>query len=117
MDTFICIIVTIILYGLAIMIFDFSNKDEVFLRYYVYFFLAFRTIYYTVFEYFFSRTIGKTVTKTVVRTIDGDRPGFATILGRSFGRLIPFNAFSFLANGNWHDSVSKTMVVKENIQA
>jgi len=112
-DSIICSILTLILFALAVIFIDFSDKDEIFFTWYIYFYLALRTIYYTVFEYYFYRTIGKTITKTKVLTIDGERPGFATVLGRSFGRLIPFNAVSFLANGNWHDSVSKTMVVKE----
>jgi uncharacterized RDD family membrane protein YckC len=44
----------------------------------------------------------------------GGRPSFGQILGRTFARLIPFEAFSFLGTTGrgLHDSVAKTFVVK-----
>jgi uncharacterized RDD family membrane protein YckC len=113
-DSIICGIVTLILFGIVVMIVDFDDKDAVFFNNYVYFFLLIRTIYYILFEYFFFRTIGKTITKTMVRTIDGNIPTFQNILGRSLCRLIPFNAISFLFGTGWHDSISKTSVVRES---
>jgi len=74
-------------------------------------------IYYNIFEIFFSRTIGKFITKTVVVDIYGEKPHNQEILVRSLCRLIPFEAFSFLgASGRgWHDSISKTYVVKKEL--
>lgn len=74
-------------------------------------------IYYNVLEIFFSRTIGKFITKTVVVNINGEKPDSQEILIRSLCRLIPFEIFSFLGapNKGWHDSISKTYVVKKEL--
>ena len=112
-DSFICAILTTILFAAFVVIFVSEDKDAVFFNNYVYVYLLIRTIYYIVFEYYFFRTIGKTITKTKVRTVDGDIPTFKNILARSFSRLIPFNAFSCFSGAGWHDSISKTMVIKE----
>lgn len=74
-------------------------------------------IYYNVFEIFFSRTIGKFITKTIVVDIHGEKPDSQEILVRSLCRLIPFEGFSFLGapNKGWHDSISKTYVVKKEL--
>ncbi len=69
--------------------------------------------YYLVMEALFQRTVAKLLTGSVVVTYDGRRPTFGQIVGRSFARLIPFEAFSFLKSEpvGWHDSLSKTLVV------
>ncbi len=68
--------------------------------------------YYLVMEGIWQRTIAKFITKTKVVMKDGSKPDFAHILGRSFARLIPFEAFSFLFTPvGWHDSLSGTLVV------
>ncbi len=74
-------------------------------------------IYYNVFEIFFSRTIGKFITKTIVVNINGEKPDSQEILVRSLCRLIPLDGFSFLGapNKGWHDSISKTYVVKKEL--
>ena len=71
-------------------------------------------LYYLFFEGIWGRTLGKWITKTKVVRMDGSKPKFVQILGRSFARLIPFEAFSFLISNNpvgWHDRLSKTLVV------
>ena len=70
--------------------------------------------YYLMTEGIFARSVGKLITGCKVVNEKGDRPSFLQVLGRTFGRLIPFEAFSFLgADGRgWHDSISKTHVVK-----
>jgi uncharacterized RDD family membrane protein YckC len=72
--------------------------------------------YYIVMEGMFQRTIGKMITGTRVVRIDGGRPSLGQVVGRTFARLIPFEAFSFLGgNGypvGWHDSLSGTRVVR-----
>jgi uncharacterized RDD family membrane protein YckC len=71
--------------------------------------------YFVVMEALFQRTIAKFLTGTRVVTPDGGRPSFGQIVGRSFARLIPFEAFSFLGSANpigWHDSLSGTRVVE-----
>lgn len=71
--------------------------------------------YYNVFEIFTARTFGKLVTQTIVVDEFGEKPHHETILIRSLCRQIPFEIISFLgplARG-WHDSLSKTYVVKK----
>jgi RDD family len=67
--------------------------------------------YYLLLEGIFNTTAGKCATNTVITDEDGNRPGFAKILGRTFARLIPFDALSFLGTRGWHDSLSRTYVV------
>ncbi|MCA9066572.1 MAG: RDD family protein, partial [Planctomycetaceae bacterium] len=72
-------------------------------------------LYYVFMEAVFQRSLGKLVTGTMVVAADGSRPSFGKILGRSFARIIPFEAFSFLGSKTptgWHDTLSGTRVVK-----
>ncbi len=57
------------------------------------------------------RSIGKFITGTKVVTLEGDLPTANIFLKRSFCRIIPFDAFSFLGENGWHDSIPKTAVV------
>ncbi|WP_396602371.1 RDD family protein [Algibacter sp. R77976] len=59
------------------------------------------------------RSIGKYITKTKVVLEDGSSPNSSDYLKRSFSRMIPFEAFSFLGSDirGWHDTISKTYVV------
>ena len=70
-------------------------------------------VYYSFFETLFGRTPGKWITGTKVVNLNGTKPGFGRILGRTFARLVPFEAFSFLGGGDsgWHDKWSDTVVV------
>lgn len=71
-------------------------------------------IYYLVFEGIFNTTAGKCATNTTIVNENGERPNFGQVLGRTFCRLIPFEAFSFFkadARG-WHDSIPNTYVVE-----
>lgn len=68
--------------------------------------------YYTITEAAFGRTLGKVITRCKVVNEQGHKPSFGQVFGRSFSRLIPFEAFSFLGNPvGWHDSISNTYVV------
>jgi uncharacterized RDD family membrane protein YckC len=69
--------------------------------------------YYLLLEGIFNTTAGKCATNTIVVNENGERPNFGQILGRTFARLIPFDALSFLGAGarGWHDSLSGTYVV------
>lgn len=72
-------------------------------------------IYFTVFESSFGKTPGKFITRTHVVTEDGERPTTKNIMGRTLCRMIPFEPFSFLGSyTGWHDTISKTLVVKDN---
>ena len=69
--------------------------------------------FYLLLEGIFNTTPGKCATNTVIVNENGERPNFGQILGRTFCRLIPFDALSFLGAGTrgWHDSLSGTYVV------
>ena len=70
-------------------------------------------IYYTLIEGITNRSLGKYITGTKVVMLNGEPPKFVDVLARSLGRLIPFEAFSFLGDSGrgWHDTLSKTYVV------
>ena len=70
--------------------------------------------YYLVFEALFARTPAKWITRTRVIAVDGSKPTFPQILGRTFSRFVPFEPFSFLgSNTGWHDRWSRTRVVRD----
>lgn len=59
------------------------------------------------------RTIGKLITGTVALMEDGSVLTSEKAFQRALCRIIPFEAFSFLGNnGGWHDTISKTTVIK-----
>lgn len=68
-------------------------------------------IYYFSLEATMGTSIGKLVTNSVVIDEFGEKPDNATLLGRSFARIIPFEALSCLGERGWHDTLSKTYVV------
>lgn len=72
------------------------------------------TAYYTLLEGLTGKTLGKLITGTKVVDASGNRPNFTRALLRSLCRSLPFDVFTFLgadARG-WHDSITKTWVVK-----
>lgn len=72
-------------------------------------------LYYTVMEISFGKSVGKFLTRTQVVTMEeGIRPSLGLIVGRSFARLIPFDAVSFLFSGGWHDTLTGTVVVNDD---
>ncbi|MBR8535555.1 RDD family protein [Carboxylicivirga sediminis] len=88
-----------------------SFENNIGFSYFMIFFSFF--IYYLVMEATTGRTLGKMITRTKVIDENGNKPDFSTILIRSFCRLVPFNALSFLfAERGWHDAWSKTRVVE-----
>ena len=70
-------------------------------------------MYYVFFESIWQRTPAKFLTKTKVVMVDGSKPDFKHILGRTLARLIPFDHLSFLSSHpvGWHDEFSGTLVV------
>lgn len=68
------------------------------------------------------RTLGKWITGLKVVDLDGNKPGIGKIALRTLCRLIPFDCLSFFGtdkwssednlDGFWHDSLSKTYVVR-----
>ncbi len=76
--------------------------------------IPFLILYYLLFESIFHATPGKFVTNSIVVNDSGERPAFTQILGRTFSRLIPFDAFTFFGDPSrgWHDSIPNTYVVE-----
>lgn len=70
--------------------------------------------YYTIFEAASKgRTLGKLVTGTVAMRDDGNTIGWKDAILRSLCRLIPLEAFVALFTPPWHDSITRTLVVKK----
>lgn len=68
-------------------------------------------VYYFICEKTMQRTLGKFATNSVVINEYGEQPEFGSLIGRSFSRLVPFEALSCLSDRGWHDRWSKTYVV------
>lgn len=78
--------------------------------------IIFIALYYIPFEYKTQKTLGKIITKTKVVTLEGNKPELIDIVSRTFCRLIPFDRFSFFYSRNgFHDAISRTKVIKENV--
>ncbi len=94
-------------YGLSDFLLDISFAEELLFNYVLLIF------YYVLFESLTSKSLGKYATNTKVILQNGQEPTPKDILIRSFCRLIPFDALSFLGTKGkgWHDSISKTYVV------
>ena len=73
----------------------------------------FFAFYYILLEGSMQKSFGKMITKTIVVDEFGNKPKMSAIVGRSFCRMIPFNALSFLGDHGrgWHDSIPNTYVV------
>ncbi len=69
-------------------------------------------IYYVFFEGLWARTPGKLAFGTVVVTESGGKPPLMQIVKRTLCRFIPFEPFSFLVAEGWHDSLSRTQVIR-----
>lgn len=72
-------------------------------------------MYLIVFEAAFGRTPGKMLTGTMVVNEHGEHPRFGQVVGRTLARFIPFEPFSAFGlprSRPWHDSLSKTRVVR-----
>lgn len=67
--------------------------------------------YYFTCEKTMQRTIGKFATDSVVINKYAEQPSTRQLIGRSFARLVPFEALSCLSDRGWHDKWSKTYVV------
>lgn len=70
-------------------------------------------IYYTFCEKVFKgRTLGKLITGTRALRTDGGELTFANAFLRSLSRLVPFEVFSAFSGYPWHDTWTRTMVIK-----
>lgn len=70
--------------------------------------------YYWVMESTTGKTIGKFITRTRIIKKDGTSPSSINVLGRTFSRLIPFDAFSYLGSDRgWHDTIPDIYVIED----
>lgn len=75
--------------------------------------IAFYFIYYVTFEVASGRTLGKVLTGTRVVTTNGLALSIPTAILRTLCRFLPFEPMSFsLGETWWHDSFSRTQVVR-----
>jgi uncharacterized RDD family membrane protein YckC len=76
-------------------------------------YIAFYVIYYVSFEVISGRTLGKVLTGTRVVTTSGLALSIPTAIVRTLCRLLPLEPMSFsLGETWWHDSLSRTKVVR-----
>ena len=69
--------------------------------------------YYTICEKAFrGYTLGKLITGTRAIREDGQELSFKDALMRSLSRIVPFEPFSAFSGHPWHDTWTRTMVVK-----
>jgi uncharacterized RDD family membrane protein YckC len=70
-------------------------------------------LYYTFCEKVFKGyTLGKLITGTRAIRDDGNELTFKDAILRSLSRLVPFEALSAFGYSPWHDSWTKTTVIK-----
>ncbi|HET6769485.1 MAG TPA: RDD family protein [Chitinophagaceae bacterium] len=70
-------------------------------------------VYYTICEKAFKGyTLGKLITGTRAIRDDGNELTFKDALLRSLSRLVPFEVFSAFGGYPWHDSWTRTRVIK-----
>jgi uncharacterized RDD family membrane protein YckC len=92
----------------------FSREEKFEPEFFILLEIPFLILYYLILEALFNTSAGKAATGTTIVNENGERPRFAQILGRTFCRLIPFEAFSFLGAvpRGWHDTMTNTYVVE-----
>ena len=75
--------------------------------------LVLNPFYYFIFEYAMQSTPGKAILGRVVVDEYGNKPSTKQILYRSLSRMVPFEIFSCLSEQGWHDTWSKTIVLRK----
>jgi len=69
--------------------------------------------YYTILEGTSGRTLGKLITGSIAVKQDGSKLSWKDALLRSLCRMIPFEPFSALGVSPWHDSITRTIVIRK----
>lgn len=75
--------------------------------------LILQPAFYFLFEFSMQASPGKAILKRVVVDEYGNKPSNKAIFIRSISRSIPFDALSCLATLGWHDTISKTFVIRK----
>ncbi|MBX2845107.1 MAG: RDD family protein [Saprospiraceae bacterium] len=96
----------------------YADEDSAYVSFVGLFFgVVFYGMYYIFFEFYNKgKTLGKMATRTRVVNMRGEHPSFGQIVGRTFSRMIPFDAWSVLLTGDgrgFHDLLSGTRVVED----
>ena len=107
------------LFGLAIGVFLgltgnagwFDNTGDILMKIFCYAILY--PWYYILLEYSSQASLAKLILGRVVVNEYGEKPTFGQIVGRNYARLVPFEAFSCFSDSGWHDSWSKTYVIRK----
>ncbi len=76
-------------------------------------FLVIRPAYYIIFEGSSQASLAKMILGRVVVNEYGEKPSWGQIIGRSYGRIVPFEFFSCLGTLGWHDTWSNTFVLRK----
>jgi len=76
-------------------------------------FLVIRPSYYIIFEGSSQASLAKMILGRVVVNEYGEKPSWGQIIGRSYGRIVPFEVFSCLGTLGWHDTWSNTFVLRK----
>ena len=71
-------------------------------------------LYYSISEGFGGTSLGKLICGYTVINDQAEKMSFGKAMLRTVCRLIPFEAFSCFAERGWHDTLSKTYVVKKS---
>lgn len=71
-------------------------------------------LYYAIFEGLTGASLGKLICGYTVIDEQANKISFPKALLRTICRYIPFEAFSCFAERGWHDTLSKTYVVKKS---
>lgn len=71
-------------------------------------------LYYALFEGLMGTSLGKLICGYTVINERAEKISFGQAMLRTICRYIPFEAFSCLAERGWHDTLSKTYVVKRS---
>ena len=74
-------------------------------------------LYYALSEGLFGTTLGKVICGYTVIDEQANKVSFGKALLRTICRYIPFEQFSCFAERGWHDTLSKTYVVKRSEKA
>lgn len=75
--------------------------------------ISIMVLYYTLFEFFAKgRTLGKMATGTMAVREDGSNLTFKDAFFRTLCRFIPLEIFSAFGYRPWHDSLTRTLVIK-----
>jgi uncharacterized RDD family membrane protein YckC len=90
-----------------------DTNDDNMMLFWAFIMIANHLLYYTLCERLFrGKTLGKLLTGTKVIREDGAKFTFTNALLRSIFRLVPFEPFSIFFDRPWHDSWTRTTVIR-----